>query len=278
MSESPVVLVTGASSGIGEKTALTLGEAGYRVVLAARRAERLENLAAQIQEGGGQALAVPLDLGALDQIQNLVRTARERFGRIDILVNNAGSARHLWLDQQSLERDIQDQIQVNLIGMIQLTRAVLPEMREAGQGQIIHISSIASWIGIPTYSIYNACKFGGRGFMSSLRRELRGTGVVVSEIFPGAVDTDFAVDPDVKWETRTVTPDFALVSAQDVANRVLRVIHRKTRTTAIPDFMWLAVMVEAHFPWALSWLLSKYFYIEDGVRYSWRERQQKIKK
>ena len=274
MPESPVVIVTGASSGIGERTALTLGKEGFRVVLAARRKDRLETLADQIRSGGGQALAVPLDLARVEQITALVDLVRDRFGRIDILVNNAGSARHLWLDQQSLEGDIQNQIQVNLIGMIQLTRAVVPGMLEADQGQIIHISSIASWIGIPTYSIYNACKFGGRGFMSSLRRELRGTGVVVSEIFPGAVDTDFALDPDVNWKTRTVTPDFALVSAQDVANRVLRVIRRKIQTTAIPDFMWLTVLLEAHVPWVLNWLFSKYFYIEDGVRYNWRERQE----
>jgi short-subunit dehydrogenase len=273
MSESPVVVVTGASSGIGERAALTLGSAGYRVVLAARRLDRLVALADQIREDGGQALAVPLDLARVEQTKSLVDTVLEKFGRIDILVNNAGTARHLWLDQQSLEKDIQNQIQINLIGMIQLTRCVLPGMREAGKGQIIHISSVASWVGIPTYSIYNACKFGARGFMSSLRRELRGSGVIVSEIYPGAVDTDFALDPEVKWKTRTVTPDFALVSAQDVADRILNVIRRKTRKTVIPGFMWLAVLLEAHFPWVLSWLLSKYFYIEEGNRYSWRERQ-----
>lgn len=271
MTDSPVVIITGASSGIGEQAALLLGARGYRVVLAARRMERLEALAEQIRLDGGDALAIPLDLSRIGQIQELVDRVRKELGRIDTLVNNGGYARHLWLDQQDPTADIQYQLQVNLVGMIQLTRAVLPDMLAAGEGQIIHISSVASYVGIPTYSMYNASKFGSRGFMASLRRELRGTGVVVSEIFPGAVDTDFAQDPEVNWKTRTVTPGFALVSPQDVADRITRVIHRKTRRSVIPDFMWLVILAEAHFPWLVGWFLSNYFYIKDGVRYSWQQ-------
>lgn len=274
MQESPVVIITGASSGIGEKAALTLANAGYRVVLAARRADHLERLADRIRQQGGAALAIPLDLADVSQIIGLVDRVLGTYGRIDILVNNAGLARHLWLDQQDLEADIQTQIQVNLIGMIQLTRAVLPAMLEQGRGQIIHVSSVASFVGIPTYTMYNASKFGGRGFMASLRRELRGTGVVVSEIYPGAVDTDFALDPEVNWKTRTVTPAFALISPQAAADRILRVIRRKTQKTVIPGFMWLAMFADAHFPWLVGWVLSRYFFIKDGVRYTWRQRPE----
>ncbi len=272
MQESPVVIITGASSGIGKQTALTLGARGYRVVLAARRLDRLEELAGQIRSEGGQALPLPLDISRVEQINDLVNAVRKEFGRIDILVNNAGAARHLWLDQYSLEADIQNLLQINLVGMIQLTRAVLPDLLAAGEGQIIHISSVASWVGIPTYSLYNASKFGGRGFMTSLRRELRGTGVVVSEIFPGSVDTDFAQDPQVSWKARTVTPAFALLSPQDVAETILRVIERRSTRVVVPWFMWLAILAEAHFPRLVGWVLSKYFYTKDGVRYTWRQR------
>ena len=271
---NPVVIITGASSGIGEKTAITLAKNGYRVVIAARRQNRLEEIAEQIRKKGGEVLPIQLDLSQVNQIRDLVERTRSVFGQIDILVNNAGSARHLWLDEQSLEDDIQNQLQVNLIGMIQLTRLVIPDMVEAGSGQIIHISSIASWVGVPTYSIYNASKFGSRGFLASLRRELRGTGVTISEIFPGAVDTEFGLDPDVSWKTTTVTPKFALLSAQSVANKILDMIQKKKTKSVIPGFMWLAIWADALIPGFISWILSKYFYSSDGVRYTWRQRKE----
>jgi short-subunit dehydrogenase len=271
---NPVVIITGASSGIGEKAAITLAKKGYRVVIAARRQNRLEEIAEQIRKMGGEVLPVQIDLSQVDQIRDLVERTRSVFGQIDILVNNAGSAQHLWLDEQSLEDDIQDQLQVNLIGMIQLTQLVIPDMVEAGSGQIIHISSIASWVGVPTYSIYNASKFGSRGFLASLRRELRGTGVTISEIFPGAVDTEFGQDPDVSWKITTVTPKFALLSAQSVADKILDMIQRKKTKSVIPGFMWLAIWADAHIPGFVSWVLSKYFYSSDGVRYTWRQRKE----
>jgi len=273
-STNPVVIITGASSGIGEKAAIKLAEQGYRVVIAARRKNRLEEIAEQIREIGGEVLPVQLDLSQVDQIRDLVERTKNVFGRIDILVNNAGSARHLWLDEQSLEEDIQTQLQVNLIGMIQLSRLVLPDMVLEGSGQIIHISSVASWVGVPTYSIYNASKFGSRGFLASLRRELKGTGVIISEIFPGAVDTDFGLDPEVSWKTTTVTPNFALLSAQSVADQILKVIKKKKTRSVLPGFMWFAIWGDAHFPGIVSWILSKYFFVSDGVRYTWRQRKE----
>ncbi len=270
----PAVVITGASSGIGEKTAILLAEAGFRVVIAARRKDRLEEIAAQIRDQGGEALAVELDLSSLESIQNLVDKAHSQFGRIDILINNAGSARHLWLDELNLEADIQQQIQVNLVGMIQLTRQVLPEMIAAGRGQIIHISSIAAFVGIPTYTIYNASKFGSRGFYASLRRELRGRGITISEIFPGAVDTEFAQDPDLAWKTTTVTPKFALLSPRSAAEKILAVIRKRKTSLVIPGFMRLAIWADQIAPGFVSWVLSRFFYEKGGVRYSWRQRRE----
>ncbi len=272
MNSSPVALITGASSGIGEKTALTLGEEGYRLVLAARRVDLLEKIVDQIRRSGGDAIAVGLDISEKDHIINLVDRAIDHYGRIDILVNNAGSARHLWLDELSLEDDISKQLHVNLIGMIQLTRLVLTGMLEAGKGQIIHVSSIAAWVGLPTYTIYNAVKFGARGFMAGLRRELRGTGVVVSEIFPGAVDTEFAVDPKVNWKSGTVAPAFALVSPETVAEKILYLIRRRKKKAVIPWFMSLVIWINGIFPCFISWVLSFLFFTKDGIRYSWRQK------
>lgn len=270
----PVVIITGASSGIGEKAAITLARAGFQVVLAARRKEELNRIAEEIQSQGGVAYPVQLDLTDTNQIKNLVEETRAKFGRIDVLVNNAGSARHLWLDEQKLEDDIQKQLQVNLVGMVQLTRLVLPDMIAAGQGQIIHISSIAAWIGIPTYTIYNASKFGSRGFYASLRRELRGRGITVSEIFPGAVDTEFGHDPEYGWKNTTVTPEFALLSPQNVADRILFTIQKKKKSLVIPWFMRLAIWGNVIAPRFVSWVLSLYFFEEQGVRYSWKQQKE----
>jgi short-subunit dehydrogenase len=151
---------------------------------------------------------------------------------------------------------------------------VLPEMLAARSGQIIHVSSVASWVGVPTYSIYNAGKFGARGFMQGLRRELRGTGVVISEIFPGAVDTDFAQDPDIAWKTTTVTPKFALLSPQTVADSILKTINHKRNRSVTPGIMWIAIGANIFFPGLVSWVLSKYFYTKNGIRYAWGERQK----
>lgn len=272
--DKSVVLITGASSGIGESTALTLGRKGFRVVLAARRTDRLEEIAGRIRENGGEAYSILLDLSDIDNIKRAVSQIKVKFGEINILVNNAGSARHLWLDELNLEGDIHHQIQVNLIGMIQLTRVVLADMLSAGSGQIIHISSVASWVGIPTYTIYNASKYGARGFFEGLRRELRGTGIKISEIFPGAVDTEFAQDPDIAWKTTTVTPSFALISPQDVADKILQMIISKRKRSVIPGIMMVAIWANTLFPRFVSWVFSKLFYIKNGKRYSWGETKQ----
>ncbi len=268
----PVVLITGASSGIGAATALLLGSKGYRVVLAARRLERLEELAGVIREKGGEALVFQVDMSQLDQIQRLVDQSLQAYGQIDILVNSAGFGKLVWLDEQSLD-EIALQIQVNLVGAIQLTRSVLAGMLSRGSGQIIQIASIASWVGLPTYSIYAATKFGMRGFIESLGREVRGTGVAVSGVYPGAVDTEFDQHAGVDWKTTRVTPDWLLISAEDLAKRIYQVIIRKKTISVIPGVMLLPVWLNAHFPGFVSWVLSHYFYRKDGKTIAWRRAE-----
>ena len=271
--DQPVVIITGASSGIGAAAALTLGDAGYRVVIAARRMDRLTDLASRIHERGGDALPVQIDLSQTDQVENLVKTTLQVYDRIDVLINNAGYSRLVWLDEQSAA-GIQDQIQVNLISPILLTRAVLPLMLSQGSGQIIQIASISSWVGLPTYSIYTAFKFGLRGFMESLRRELRGSGITVSVIYPGAVDTEFDQHAGVHWKTTRVTPNWLLLPAEKVSQYILDVIQKKKKKIIVPGVMRLAIWANTLFPRVVSWVLSKYFYREDGKTVAWRDAQE----
>jgi short-subunit dehydrogenase len=268
MSKS-VAIITGASSGIGEAVAKTLASNGYRVVVAARRQEKLLTLASQITDLGGEVLPIQTDLGLVDQIQHLVDKTIQVYGRVDILINSAGFARHVWLDEYSLIADIQAQLQANLIGAIQLTREVLPIMTSQGSGHIIYVSSIAAWIGIPTYSMYSAFKFGLRGFSESLRRELRDSKIIVSEIYPGAVDTEFAQHADVHWTTSQVAPKWLLMSPQDVADKILWMINKGKTSAITPRIMVLAIWANAHFPGLVSWILSKAFFRRVEKRAAW---------
>ena len=263
-----VVLVTGASSGIGSATAKYLGRQGYKIILAARRLERLEEIAEDIRKGGGEALVIQTDISRPDQIQNLVDLSIQKFERIDVLVNSAGYGTLRWLDEQSPE-EISHQIQVNLMGAILLSRAVLPGMLSSGKGQIIQIASIASWVGLPTYSIYAANKFGLRGFMESFKRELRGTGITVSGVYPGSVDTEFDQHAGIDWEFKRVTPSWLMVSSEAVARRIHKVIKHRRTFTIIPWIMVAPVLLNAIFPRFVGWILSKNFYRVGGKTIAW---------
>ena len=271
--ENPVVLVAGASSGIGSASAIYLAKQGYRVILAARRLERLEEISKRIHEDGGETLAIQTDISQLDQIHNLVNQAIQVYGRIDVLINSAGYGKLVWLDEQSPE-EISHQIQVNLTGAIQLIQAVLADMQTRGEGQIIQITSIASWVGIPTYSIYVANKFGLRGFLESLQREMRGTGIIISGVYPGSVDTEFDQHAGIEWKFRRVTPDWLMVSPEYVAKRIHQVIIKKRRFSVIPWFMVIPGLANTILPGLVGWILSKFFYRVGGKTVAWGNKPE----
>jgi len=181
----PVVIVTGASSGIGRVTAARLARAGTTVVLAARRTDELAALAAEITSAGGSAVVAPTDVRDPDAITALVERATAVTGRLDGLVNNAGigGATSILTDDDKVTR----MIDVNLLAPVRLMRAVVPIMRRQGSGAIVNIGSVAGEIGIG--GLYSATKFALRGMTDSVRRELIGTGVGVTLIEPGFIDT-----------------------------------------------------------------------------------------
>jgi NADP-dependent 3-hydroxy acid dehydrogenase YdfG len=158
---------------------------GCKVVLAARRLERLEELANEIRNLGGDALSIAVDVTQLAQIESMVKAAVDHYGRIDILFNNAGFGRLDWFETLDPIQDIQAQIHVDLLGVIWAARAVLPQMYKQRSGHIINMSSVAGWAAPPLYSVYSAAKFGVRGFSEALRREAAPFGVRVSTIYPG---------------------------------------------------------------------------------------------
>jgi short-subunit dehydrogenase len=182
-----VAIVTGASSGIGAATAGELGRRGATVVLAARRVGLLEEQAQSIRKAGGCAIAVPTDMTDTADVAMLAEHTMAAFGRVDVLVNNAGASWSRPL-ASSPPKEITTLAQLNLLAAMLLTRAVLPGMLERRHGAIVTVGSLSGRVAMEP--LYSATKYGLRGFSLALRRQLAGTGVSVSLVSPGNINTD----------------------------------------------------------------------------------------
>ncbi len=187
--DGKVAAITGASSGIGEATALTLAAEGAAVALAARRKDRIEALAKRIEEDGGRAIAIVTDVSEEEQANAFVTQASEELGRLDILVNNAG-VMLLGPVAGAPTDQWRRMIDVNLLGLLYCTHAALPIMGAAGSGDIVNVSSVAGRTASLGSGVYNMTKWGVVGFSEALRQECSRAGVRVTAIEPGWVDTE----------------------------------------------------------------------------------------
>lgn len=232
--QGKVALVTGASSGIGEAVALALAEDGMKVALCARRAERLEALAAKIKAAGGEALATPADLRDMAQIDATVAAIKARWGQLDVLINNAG----LGIDASLIDGDpeawrtMQD---VNVLALAAFTAHAVRDMRARDdRGHVIHISSMAGHRIPPGGGgFYAGTKFAVRAMTEALRLELRElkSNIRVSAISPGVVETEFAQvyhgDPDLAAQHYS---RFEAIQVEDIAQTVRHVLSTPERT------------------------------------------------
>lgn len=199
-----VVIITGASSGIGAATARTFAKEGARLVLAARRKEALMEVAASLPPET-EVLIVPTDVGDEAEVQNLVERTIERFGAIDVLVNNAGYGFFAPITELTAQQ-FDDLIRVNLRGVFLCTKYVLPHFYEMGGGSVVTISSLAGKSGFNNGAGYCASKFGVMGLMESAFHEARSHNVRVVTITPGSVDTPFFGIAGVAWPNRDRIP------------------------------------------------------------------------
>ena len=212
--EDKVVAITGASGGIGEATALLLAERGAKVVLGARRSDRLEALAARIADAGGQAACVQTDVTRRDDVAGLVQLATERHGRLDVFVNNAGIGPISLFDDLRVD-DWEQMIDVNVKGALYGIAGALPFFRQQGSGQFINILSTAGLQVYPLMSVYAGTKNAVRTISEGLRLEA-GENLRVTTISPGFVHTDFAesmTDPDVKAQIIGTRDEMAIPPA-----------------------------------------------------------------
>lgn len=254
-----VVLITGASSGFGEDAARLFAREGASVVLAARRVERMQAEVARIQALGGEAMATPVDVANPADIENMIKSVIENYSRIDILFNNAGFGRLDWLENLHPGRDIETQIAVNLSGLIEVTRAVLPIMIAQRSGHIINMSSVAGWLAAPMYTVYAATKFGVRGFTDALRREVASYGIQVSGIYPGPAETEFGQHTGQSILKNFKAPAWTRMTSEYVARCVVDVAKHPRRRLILPWWFRIAVWADDRLPWLVDWIIQKGF-------------------
>jgi NADP-dependent 3-hydroxy acid dehydrogenase YdfG len=232
-------LVTGASSGIGAATARLLADHGASVTLVARRQDRLEALAAEIDKAGGTALVVTADITDRPQAEAAVEQAVDRFGRLDTLVNNAG----LMLlgpvagaDPEEWDR----MIAINIQGLLSTTRAALPHLLQAAEqgprrvADIVNISSIAGRVAWNGYGVYNLTKFGVNGFTESLRQEVTQRHLRVGVVEPGGVDTELGSHNKPEIRNEMIDPFYEqteVLAPDDIADGVAYMVTRPRHTT-----------------------------------------------
>lgn len=207
-----VVVITGASSGLGQATAKLLASEGAAVVLAARRTDRIEALAEEIKGNGGKAIAVSTDVTDREQVKNLVDKAVETFGRVDVMLNNAGLMPLAPLEM--LKTDEWDQmIDVNLKGVLNGIAAALPHMKEQKSGHFINVSSVYGHKLGPAATVYCATKFAVRALSEGLRQEVKPYNIRTTVISPGAVATELLEhisDKEIQKETKSFVNEIAV--------------------------------------------------------------------
>jgi NADP-dependent 3-hydroxy acid dehydrogenase YdfG len=224
MIQDKVVAITGASSGIGEATALACAKAGAKVALAARRADRIDALAARIREDGGQAVAIETDVADEAGARAFVEGAREQLGGLHGLVNNAG-VMLLGAVEGADTGQWRQMLDVNCLGLLYCTHASIPIMREEGAGHIVNVSSVAGRVASLGSAVYNMTKWGVVGYSESLRQEGALIGVRVTVIEPGFVETELQghnKNPIVVEQMEKMQKQLPKVlEAKDIANAIV---------------------------------------------------------
>ena len=249
-----VVLITGASSGIGRSLAVELGKRGAAVGLVARRAESLNEVAREVESAGGRALALAADVTDAKAVRASAESLRAKFGAVDVLVANAGVGT-LTDDYARLGEQVAETIEINLHGAANSVAAVLPEMIQRGSGQLVAISSLASYRGLPKSGAYCASKAAMNALFESLRLDLKGTGVIVTIIKPGFIKTPLTAGREAQMPY--------LMELDDATRKILRAIEARRTSYAFPWQLASLVRVGRLMPDALyDWVALRRSYRE----------------
>jgi short-subunit dehydrogenase len=245
-----VVVITGASAGIGLEIARQLADEGAKLVLAARSAELLTQAAQECREKGAEVLTVPTDVSDREQCQALIDAAIARFGRIDTLVNNAGISMHARFDELHDIESVERITAINYFGSVYCTWFALPHLKKT-QGRIVAVSSVTGKNGVPTRTLYSGTKHAMAGFFDSLRIELKSEGVSVTVVYPGFVNTDIAeraLGPNGQpLGTRPVVKN-AIMTAPECARLTIEAAGKRKREVIMTGRARVAMIVKALWP------------------------------
>ncbi len=246
-----IVIVTGASSGIGEALALKYAQSGYGVVLAARNKEKIEHLEENIRRNGGEARAVVTDVSREEDCKNLIHQTIKLYGRLDILINNAGiSMRAMFHD---LQMDVFHRLMdVNFWGAVYCTHHAFPFLLEA-RGSVVGVSSVAGFKGLPARAAYSASKAAMHGFLDVLRMETRKTGMHVLLACPGFTASNIrknALTADGSSQEETPRDEDKMMSPDEVANHIYIAVKKRKRMIVLSK--------EGKITWWINWFFPKW--------------------
>lgn len=254
-----VVIITGASAGIGLEVARQLAAQGARLVLAAREPALLEAAAESCRELGGQVIAVPTDVGDSEQCRRLIDTAVQNHGRIDTLINNAGISMHARFDELSDVHAVDRITRINYLGSVYCTWYALPHLK-LSRGRIVGVSSITGKIGVPTRTLYAGTKHAMAGFFDSLRIELVDDNISVTMVYPGFVATDIAtraLGPDGKPLGKRPVNNKKAIQVDECARRIIDAAGKRSREVVMARRARLGMILRALAPGRVDKMAAK---------------------
>ena len=250
------IVITGASRGIGLATARAVARVGGRVALLARSSE-VEQIAAQIVHGGGDARAYMVDLADPGAVERVGQQIKNDLGAPDIVINNAGAGRWLLVEETSPD-EAAAMMASPYLAAFYITRLFLPAMIERRQGYIVNVNSPAAWLSWPGATGYTAARWAMRGFTAALRADLRGTGVQVLQVVPGKVSsTYFEHNPHSEERIPAITRVIPVLTPDEVAAAVVRGIMNDRREIVIPALMRATLIAHALAPILVDWLMFR---------------------
>ena len=253
--KNKIVLITGASSGIGKQTALEFAKKGANLILVARRKDKLELVAKELEKFHTTILVCSCDVSNKDQVKEMSKIVLEKFDTVDILVNNAGFAIFGPVSDLSID-EIESQMETNYFGMIYCIKNFLPTMLNKKSGHIVNVASVAASFGLPGIASYCASKFAMLGFSEGLKHELKDTGIGITVVSPIMVRTNFFDHPSFEKMPKYSPTS---LSSKTVANAILKASNSPRLEIIVPSVVRSAVWIKNTFPYFINPLLGKFF-------------------
>ena len=253
--KNKIVLITGASSGIGRETAIEFAKLGANLILVARTKDKLTQIEDELKKYNVSILACQCDVSKKDQVKEMSKTVLEKFSSVDILVNNAGFAIYGSVSDLSIS-DIESQMETNYFGMVYCIKNFLPSMLKKESGHIVNVASVAANFGLPGIASYCASKFAILGFSEGLKHELKDTGIGITVVSPIMVRTNFFDHPSFekipKYSPTSLDP-------KTVAKTILKAANSSRLEIIVPSVVRGAIWMKSTFPFFINPILGKSF-------------------